>query len=354
MPKNFSKADGWAAAIFGILASITVIAQILSSRSSPPPGPLVTALFNILQFILSIAFGWIVTRIVTRKEFEESRRNFAISAYRRILDIRSSFEYLKAKLAEKTQQSIANRADLELIGSMTFGIEQTIASSISDWADIIGKEIETVDAVRQLKAERDQAVTSAVIVTKTATELEQLKSVALRYEKQINELKEALPRSLRSAPMTDDADRNAISYAVDLSRCLQAGDPLYLEGFWDSDFERDIHECGEGTRVHLELALVKDRHGKVWVASDVEGRTLGQLVNASSGGYDEVFTAALLVVVGDKFTSTLTKENRTIIGRGDKDERHYFQIRVESQSDYKGWPHKNVAPSTTYPVSSSR
>lgn len=319
------KLETWGIIGFGVLVVATIIAQVVSAASDKPPGALVTALFNVLQFVFSLLFGWILTRVVTREEFEESRRNFAISAYRRILDISSSFDNLKYKLAEKAQLSGVARAEFESVSAMTFAIEQTIASSIADWTDIIGEEIETVNAMQRLKNERDEAVARAALLDSTATELQHLKSITASYEQQISTLKMELPRSLRQAPLYNDTELEVLRYASRLRSKLRRGG-LYLEGFWDSAFERDAHAVESGTPVELRLAAIPGRV-PVWVAYSEDGHTIGQLINPATSDYDQVFTPALMSVLGEKFTALMTERNRIVIPDGNTT-RHYFAITV--------------------------
>jgi hypothetical protein len=69
----------------GLLTVAAFIAQAVASGSDTTP--LETGLFNVLQFILTAGFGWFGTRALSRGEFEQSLRRFAVSAYRRISDI---------------------------------------------------------------------------------------------------------------------------------------------------------------------------------------------------------------------------------------------------------------------------
>jgi drug/metabolite transporter (DMT)-like permease len=58
-------------AIFGVLVIATITMQIVTSNNQTK---IEATLFNILQFIFSIAFGWYVTKITTANEFQQNQK----------------------------------------------------------------------------------------------------------------------------------------------------------------------------------------------------------------------------------------------------------------------------------------
>ncbi len=58
--------------ILGVLLIISMILQLANLNASTTK--LETGLFNIINLMLSLGFSWLLTRIVTKAEFEESLR----------------------------------------------------------------------------------------------------------------------------------------------------------------------------------------------------------------------------------------------------------------------------------------
>src|SRR3972149_784061 len=80
-----------------LIASVALFAlEILSVERSP----LNDALFGGLEFLLALATGLLLQRIASREEFLRSLRQYAISAYRRITDIKKSTARLQAHMEQ--------------------------------------------------------------------------------------------------------------------------------------------------------------------------------------------------------------------------------------------------------------
>jgi hypothetical protein len=76
-----------------------------------------TLLFNGLQFILTSAFAWFSTRAISRMEFEESLKKFAISAHRRITDIERMVDRLNHEVREMISETPKEESsNLRVIG----------------------------------------------------------------------------------------------------------------------------------------------------------------------------------------------------------------------------------------------
>jgi uncharacterized membrane protein YfbV (UPF0208 family) len=94
------------AIIMAALAILCFVIQIYTYSSKT--STLETALFNLLQFLLTVGFSWYGSRAISRTEFENSLKKFALSAYRRVCDI--------DKMLERLQRGISNMLSLAKSG----------------------------------------------------------------------------------------------------------------------------------------------------------------------------------------------------------------------------------------------
>src|ERR1700674_5647431 len=87
-----------AAIILGALALLCFFWQVRTVGAHTTATE--TFLFNSLQFILTAGFAWFSTRAISRIEFEQSLKKFAISAYRRIDDVEKMVDRLHNQVRE--------------------------------------------------------------------------------------------------------------------------------------------------------------------------------------------------------------------------------------------------------------
>ena len=131
-----------------IAASAVFVGEIVSVRS----GPLDSTLFKALEFGLSIAIGWVSQRIAAREEFQRSLRQYALSAYRRISDIRKSVNRVISEIQRmRPAYPLTSTHDLDLLRVAAEQMNDTINSSVVDWADIIREDLEKVERIQELQ-----------------------------------------------------------------------------------------------------------------------------------------------------------------------------------------------------------
>lgn len=181
------------AAILGLATLVVLAAQIWGLNAQTTR--LETGLFSILQFILSLGFSVLITRIVTRQEFTESMKNFAFSAYRRIIDIEGAVDRLLLETERLRTSYPAERVtELDILRVIASGLKEVVESAEDDWGDVIGEELKKLQQIQELRRkEHDLAREkreAASQVPSTNLELE-----ALRQE--INELRAGLPYILQ-------------------------------------------------------------------------------------------------------------------------------------------------------------
>jgi hypothetical protein len=89
--------------VLGLLIAILFIIQFVFLIEKA--NPMATALYNALQFILTIGFTWFSTRAISRKEFEDGMKRYGNGAYRRIYDISVMLNRLHEKAVEGLNDS---------------------------------------------------------------------------------------------------------------------------------------------------------------------------------------------------------------------------------------------------------
>ncbi len=246
-----------------VFAGVTVVVQVATVDESTTK--LESALFNALQFVLSIGFAWILARMSFKEEFREGQKQFAISAYRRINEINSGVKRLLSRVRRQSPAlSKETRQELEVIQAISTGVSDSIQSSIADWADIIGEELVTLDRIEELQHED---VFSSEIVQQDVAE-----AVALdnRIE-EMNRLIQSLPHQLQVIARSERRD-DLISAIRQLDREKERIGTVLLSGFWDPSFERDVRELSEGDILTAQIGDAGSRIGAL-IAYDADGRS---------------------------------------------------------------------------------
>ena len=212
----------------------TIILQILFS--SPTSTKIETSLFSILQFVFSLAFSWVLARVSLRSEFQESQKKFAISAYRKIIEINNAVNRLISRTTSHMGK-VENSTDheLDVITEIGVGIRESIRSSISDWADIIGDEIETVEKIQMI---REKQSLEDLHATSPKTDTNQPDESDAAVEKLIS----TLPKSLK---ITADDFRNDYMSKINRGRMKLRREEkkkgyVELQGFYESSLDKDV------------------------------------------------------------------------------------------------------------------
>jgi hypothetical protein len=222
---------------------------------------------------------------------------------------------------------------------MTFAIEQTISSSISDWGEIIGAEIARVNQVEQLRAERDSALAREA-VSKTKEEIgAEFDAIMASYKERIEHLKSELPLILRTSPALEPEaaetrkEAAAWQYAEELRAKISRGEDVEFSGFWDDTFERDILTVKAGDNGLVRIGSARTREA-ILVFVDSDDKSVGLLINESGGRYHH-FVSAVQSVLGEKFGVVVSEIERVerVDKRISEHERHYFKVRAVVQPD---------------------
>lgn len=308
-----------ATAILGILTLLAFVFQVTSLNNAT--SKLETTLFNILEFVLSLGFGWVLTRMVTQEEFEKSLKRFALSAYRRIVDIERATNRLKdAVETMRKRHPPDSYCELDIVHAVVVNTRQTLKSATADWADVIGEELATLKKIQDLEEKKEEILVQEPV----AAGQEQLEEL----QRQITELIIALPFSLRyeaTKESTFDIDE-----AADLLRekhLKQKG--LRLKAFWDPAFEHDPQDLKPGDKVRVATDDVADRVGCLTVKDQGE-RSVGVVTNPLPGllfkrsSYPDFVTAVQRAFGKSHYSAEIVSIDEEL----SSGERRYFHIRI--------------------------
>lgn len=156
--------------------------------------PIVVVLLDALQFAFAIALGAIIQRILSSEDYQKGLRQFALSAYRRISDIKFSVSRLIKEVEQRRVGYPENQVhELDLINAIAENLDRTVQSSVDDWVDIIGDEIVTVRKIEKLQ---DEVRVASAIDDQVQDPV--LEARLLELTTRINNLKSDLPLPLQS------------------------------------------------------------------------------------------------------------------------------------------------------------
>lgn len=310
MKEELKRYEFWLVIILLVSTVATIVVEILVSGKKTTS--LETSLFGILQFVFSLSFAWILSRISARRRFKESQKQFAISAYRRIVEIDKGIERLLSRTDSQIESADEENAqELEVIREICRGMQKTIKSSVADWGDIIGEEIEKVERIQSIKeASDDSSGSPDGDLDEKGEEIERLKS--------------GLPPSLRLL-VDDYLDSPARRARLLLDREMGKKGFIKVKGFYDPTFERPISEFEEGDKLRVSIDDVGNRIG-VLIAHDDSGNPVGVIVNKMSiEGLDYTEYASFITryLRRSKFDIFIDSIEEEMSG-----DRHYFTARI--------------------------
>jgi hypothetical protein len=301
-----------------------------------------SALFSVLQFIFSLAFAWLLSRLVTEQQFIESQRKFAIGAFRRIREIERSLnraqKYISSAEGRAGQEG---HSDFAVVRAGLLNAQDAVRSSIADWADIIGDEIEVTNEIRrlkQLKSDADEAPVAVDLGRKDSQGGQSLES-DIRLNSEIQRLTSALSAEMRADIEVNELNgvEGALYYLSDEWRKKRS---LEFNAFWEprDSFSGGLDEINVGSSVYIAKGIKKNRDTALLVY-DSGGNWIAVVTNLCPNcSYDDFITA-----VGDFYGSQLIPKSfggdplvATVIAMKEYDGevgRRYFRIVMEVQPD---------------------
>ena len=303
------------AATLGCLVVACFVAQV--RRAGAQSTATETFLFNTLQFLLTTGFAWFSTKALSRLEFEQSLKKFAISAYRRIIDI----ERMVDRLHHEVRQMISaapkgEETNLRIVDAIIADTGQVLRSSISDWGDVIGEELLAIERIKRLEHEKELLKKDEVSPRITGDIGEALKKI----ESSIANIESTLP-----APLQLDRESDEGRTTRSLGRAIRwiEREGQKPEGPVLTAVTGGIYPSGRDPKSLVlgePLVAVRLTGGAINVL-DEHRRTIGRVINRSGESYDS-FASALGFVYGDdpipvEFLRTteqrMDEENNTMV-----------------------------------------
>lgn len=277
------------AIVMGILTigAFTIQITMLNKNTTE----LETILFNSIQFILSMGFAWFSTRAISRSEFDESIKKFAIGAYRRISDI----ERMISRLRDEIGNMMAHTSDhelhhLEIVNAIVADTIQVVKSSIADWSDVIGDELIVIEKIKRLEEDKIEKESS----------LQSNKDDSENKLEEINEQITKLISTLPSYLKYEALERRELSRNLEFASTWLARKHVDENGLELSVVTGDIyvHERDYMSLQENEILHTVKADGNGIDVADESGALLGRLQNNSPLSYAE-FSKAFELCYGN-------------------------------------------------------
>lgn len=334
---NLGKLPNWqkglALLVLIIAIALIVYFQIDGAQSASKTE---SALFNVIQFIFSIAFAWMLSAFIGESQFVESQRKFAIGAFRRIKEIERSINR-----TQKYVRHLENGADeitrckvVAVKGGLS-AMQDTVRSSIADWSDIIGDEIHIAHEIEKLKKIR---VESEDISTKD--EEQSLTSNEVERARMLTQLTASLPKELANDLDFDEVD--PIDEVVsNLAQDWAEDKKTSLRCFWElnSGFGSDLSGIKTGDRVCVARGMTEDRRGVLMLFNELD-QQIAVVTNGFACKYD-VFVEAMEEFYGRGFIpkvfggAPLTAIVKDIEEYEHDKERQYLTVTIEQNPQHR-------------------
>jgi len=300
---NFWKRNIWDI-LFTIIFSGSAIALFIMEINAAQLSQLDDALFGALEFMLSIAGGFFLQRIASREEFQRSLRQYALSAYRRITDIRKSMSRLHYEIVRmRTSHPEESVHELDVLGILADEVRNTVNSSVYDWADIIGDEIRKAERIGELQAEI-RSTQSPVQPFESPETAEKMKSL----QNEIDSLRSELPMFLEMAARGQEEilpreGRHSTCLYQHYRESMESQGAIYL-------MVRPLIERSPENVERIEngspYQIMEDPAMSTWHVAllDSEGEWIGEVLNPfeEAGVYHNDFTFTLFEILASNFS----------------------------------------------------
>lgn len=327
---NLNKLPNWQKGLIllFIISTVTTLV-ILQINSVETATKTETTLFNILQFIFSIIFAWLLSAFLGESQFIESQKKFAIGAFRRIKEIERSINRTEkyVNLLESEHDEVVHSKVIAIKGGLS-SMKDTVRSSIADWSDIIGDELEISKEINKLQKIRNEDIEINKDLTNDKTQ---------ERDKEIIRLKEQLPHEFLNELEIDEdfIIENSIEM---LAEIWYENNNIILDCFWEEDSgfasPKDILKVDK--KFQLARGMTEDRMGALMIYDD-NNQVIAVATNILSEediSYD-IFVEAMEQFYGRKFIPKVLNGNPlsakviNIEDFSEKTERIYFQVEIE-------------------------
>lgn len=313
-----------------------VVIQIVTANTATK---LEIALFNVLQFVFSLVFAWQLSDVASEKRFQDAQRRFAMAAFRRIKEIERSLVRLKSYVSPK---KATTRDELrETISIIRVGLESAqdnVRSSVADWSDIIGDEIQVANEVSRLKILREEieGAESKIVDGRLTQELsDRIESV----DKKIEELTRTLPAEMRGA-VEDEISVDMDELVSALRSEWRKTGKLTLRANWDSSdsYQGDLSEMRSGDHVQLGRGSTKSRDDVVLLFNAQHKKVAVILNDLSEEGCDydtfrrvllDLFGTSLLLDEGEGLTAIIKEIKPRVVQEPDEEDKDAGRLETQ-------------------------
>lgn len=229
------------------------------------------------QFLASILLGYFLQRIQSREEFQNDLKKYALSAYRRIIDIGKIIDrlFLIADNA-KVKADKGKVSEIDIIQEIIISAKFIISSSNADWVDIIGEELkkkERIDELQELAAQiKSSPPKPAAQQKETNDQLEQIR-------KELYNLRSDLPFILQDNKRMDNyGGPFEPKFSPIISRYIF--DQVEKTGYVTLSIDIDPNKVEEFIRKINSLVFISDAGmGQYHIGAIIEPDISGELVN---------------------------------------------------------------------------
>lgn len=181
----------WAVVV--VCVSIAVSVFVVEGEVQNPTR-VVAFFFEGLRFISGIIGGIFTERALGHDAFRREFHRAAISAYRRISDIRTSVRRMSEEIAVyQAQAEVGGISMLDIVSTRAEEIETSVASSKDDWGDFLSQEMPELGELEQKQEQLKEIRSRAATVDNSDT----IEAVA-ELQSEIKNLATSLPYSLKS------------------------------------------------------------------------------------------------------------------------------------------------------------
>jgi hypothetical protein len=184
-------------------------------------------LYSTFEIVFSLYIGYFIQRIDTMRQFQERLKQYGFSAYRRIMDIRKSIDRSLTAIDQMNKNYPKDKTnDMDILRSMLEGTSDTVESSVLDWSDIIGEEINKKAKADQLEEVLKISETRSILGEET-----QINLAEIRME--LEKLKSEIPAVLQT---NYSGQEETMSYKRDLEYTMLREQFITLDVQHDIDF----------------------------------------------------------------------------------------------------------------------
>lgn len=316
--------------VFILLLVGSIYLVYLQVSMDQRPTRLEGSLLNVFQFFLSIGFTWILSQVVFETSYKASQKKLAIAAFRRIKEIERNIKRTQVYVNSAKQSDRKASECLEVVDFSLINAKDTIRSSISDWEDVIGEELEVAEKIESLSTEKlEMSLNEEVQKNKDDNE-----SRRDSIDEEIKNLKRKLPSTMRRTITVYGRKEEKIEAVYNLGRTMLEDGCLELDGFWSQDGEFMItpSRLSIGDTIYVARGMAGNRIGSI-MAYDQDQNTFGVITNKSGGAYD-TFSEAMETVFERRLIpkalggEPLIAELIEISPLDPKTERQHFKVRV--------------------------